>query len=83
MGYFIFKRSIQSLFSLVALVILVFFLSRLTGSPADLYLPQDATEAMRQQILARAENAYTVSAICQYVADTSSRYVLMPVRFAS
>jgi peptide/nickel transport system permease protein len=49
MGYFIFKRSSQSLFSLVALVILVFFLSRLTGSPADLYLPQDATEAMRQQ----------------------------------
>ena len=44
MGYFIFRRSIQSLFSLVALVILVFFLSRLTGSPADLYLPQDATE---------------------------------------
>ena len=49
MGYFIFRRSIQSLFSLVALVILVFFLSRLTGSPADLYLPQDATEEMRQQ----------------------------------
>ncbi|PZQ48214.1 MAG: ABC transporter permease [Rhodovulum sulfidophilum] len=49
MGYFIFRRSIQSLFSLVALVILVFFLSRLTGSPADLYLPQDATDAMRQQ----------------------------------
>ena len=33
----------------MALVILVFFLSRLTGSPADLYLPQDATEEMRQQ----------------------------------
>lgn len=49
MGHFIFRRSIQSLFSLVALVILVFFLSRLTGSPADLYLPQDATDAMRAQ----------------------------------
>ena len=49
MGYFIFRRSIQSLFSLLALVILVFFLARLTGSPADLYLPQDATEEMRQQ----------------------------------
>lgn len=53
MGYFIFRRSIQSLFSLVALVILVFFLSRLTGSPADLYLPQDATEAMRAQFNAQ------------------------------
>lgn len=43
MGNFIFKRSLQSIFSLVMLIVLVFFLARLTGSPADLYLPPDAT----------------------------------------
>jgi peptide/nickel transport system permease protein len=49
MGSFIYKRSLQSLFSLAMLVILVFFLARMTGSPADLYLPQDATAEMREQ----------------------------------
>ncbi len=46
---FIRKRSMASLISLVGLVVLVFFLSRLTGDPTDLYLPIDATDAMRQQ----------------------------------
>ena len=49
MGGFIFKRSMQSVFSLIALIILVFFLARLTGSPADLYLPQDASLEVRHQ----------------------------------
>jgi len=49
MGSFIYKRSLQSLFSLAMLVMLVFFLARMTGSPADLYLPQDATAEMREQ----------------------------------
>ncbi|MBB6466588.1 ABC transporter permease [Aminobacter carboxidus] len=49
MGNFIYKRSLQSLLSLALLIILVFFLARLTGSPADLYLPLDATEEMRDQ----------------------------------
>lgn len=43
LGNFIFKRSLQSIFSLIVLIVLVFFLARLTGSPADLYLPPDAT----------------------------------------
>ncbi|MBW6424404.1 ABC transporter permease [Rhizobium sp. XQZ8] len=47
MGSFICKRSFQSLISLIVLVMLVFFLARLTGSPADLYLPQDASAAVR------------------------------------
>jgi peptide/nickel transport system permease protein len=35
--------------SLVGLIILVFFMARLTGSPADLYLPIDAPNEMREQ----------------------------------
>lgn len=37
-----------SLISLLGLVILVFFLSRLTGDPAALFLPVDASEDMRE-----------------------------------
>ena len=46
---FIRQRALASLISLLGLVILVFFLSRLTGDPAALFLPIDATEEMRQQ----------------------------------
>lgn len=53
MGGFILKRSLQSVFSLSALIVLVFFLARLSGSPADLYLPVDATDEMRAQFNAR------------------------------
>lgn len=34
----------------------------------------DAMETMRQQVLAKAENAYAVTAICQYRATVSSRF---------
>lgn len=44
-------RILQSLISLAGLVILVFFLVRLTGNPADLYLPDDATAAQRQAFI--------------------------------
>lgn len=43
MGKYVFGRSMQSIISLVVLVILVFFMARMTGSPAALYLPPDAT----------------------------------------
>ena len=46
---FIRQRAIASLISLLGLVVLVFFLSRLTGDPAALFLPIDATEEMRRQ----------------------------------
>lgn len=46
---FIRQRAFASLISLLGLVVLVFFLSRLTGDPAALFLPIDATEEMRQQ----------------------------------
>ncbi len=49
MQRFIRKRAFASLLSLLGLVVAVFFLSRLTGDPAALFLPVDATEEMRQQ----------------------------------
>ncbi|MDS9469769.1 ABC transporter permease [Paracoccus sp. MBLB3053] len=49
MKSFIGKRAVASAISLVGLVILVFFLSRLTGDPTDLYLPIDATQEMRDR----------------------------------
>ncbi|WP_395541223.1 ABC transporter permease [Neotabrizicola sp. sgz301269] len=49
MGRFIRQRAFASLISLLLLVVAVFFLSRLTGDPASLYLPSEASEEMRQQ----------------------------------
>lgn len=43
------KRALWSAISLFALVVAVFFMSRMTGSPADLYLPLDAPTEMRVQ----------------------------------
>jgi len=44
---FLGKRAVASAISLVGLVILVFFLSRLTGDPTDLFLPENATQEAR------------------------------------
>ena len=49
MGKLIGQRAIASLLSLLGLMVLVFFLSRLTGDPAVLFLPIDASEAMKAQ----------------------------------
>ncbi|WP_421952342.1 ABC transporter permease [Pelagibacterium sp.] len=46
------QRAIASLLSLIVLMVMVFFLSRLTGDPAALFLPIDATEEMKQQFRA-------------------------------
>lgn len=46
---FLGKRILWSAGSLIGLVILVFFMARLTGSPADLYLPIDAPNEMREE----------------------------------
>ena len=45
---FLGKRALASAISLVGLVILVFFLSRLTGDPTDLYLAVDASQESRE-----------------------------------
>jgi peptide/nickel transport system permease protein len=49
MGAFLSKRAVASAVSLFGLVILVFFLSRLTGDPTALYLPLDASLESREQ----------------------------------
>ena len=46
------QRAIASLLSLIVLMVMVFFLSRLTGDPAALFLPIDATEQMKEQFRA-------------------------------
>lgn len=46
---FIRKRAVASLISLIGLVVMVFFLSRLTGDPAALFLPVEASEEMKIQ----------------------------------
>ena len=49
MGSFIAQRSLQSLIRSRGLIIAVFFLARLTGDPANLYLPIDASVEARQE----------------------------------
>lgn len=46
---FLGKRAVASAISLLCLVVLVFFLSRLTGDPTALYLPVDASLESREQ----------------------------------
>lgn len=46
---FLGKRALASGISFVGLVLLVFFLSRLTGDPTSLYLPLDASEEIKNQ----------------------------------
>jgi len=70
MKSFISKRALASGVSLIGLVVLVFFLSRLTGDPTDLYLPLDASTEMRDQF--REMHGFNDPLIVQfgrYVAD--------------
>ena len=46
---FLIKRAATSAVSLLILVILVFFLVRLTGDPASLFLPLDASEEAKEK----------------------------------
>lgn len=48
MGRYVARRLIQSLFVIVAVIMLVFVLARLTGDPADLYLPLHASQELRE-----------------------------------
>lgn len=52
MRSFLGKRAIASAISLAGLIVLVFFLSRLTGDPTDLYLPLNATQEARDNFRA-------------------------------
>ncbi len=69
---FIRKRALASLVSLMGLVVLVFFLSRLTGDPAALFLPVDATEEMRVQFReVHGLNDPLLTQFGRYVVDLS------------
>lgn len=46
---FIRKRAMASLISLIGLIVMVFFLSRLTGDPAALFLPVEASAELKNQ----------------------------------
>jgi peptide/nickel transport system permease protein len=48
MRKFLGKRAMASALSLLVLIVMVFFLSRLTGDPTQLYLPEDASLAARE-----------------------------------
>jgi peptide/nickel transport system permease protein len=43
LGAYLGRRTLHSLISLIGLIVLVFFLARLTGDPTNLYLPLDAS----------------------------------------
>tara|TARA_R110002167_G_scaffold228618_1_gene433719 strand:- start:319 stop:1233 length:915 start_codon:yes stop_codon:yes gene_type:complete len=49
MRHFIGKRAFASALSLLGLIVLVFFLSRLTGDPTSLFLPLDASLESRER----------------------------------
>jgi len=53
MQRYIVRRFLQSLVVLVVLALVVFALARVTGNPADLLLPEDATRADRADLLAK------------------------------
>ena len=53
MGPYLRRRALHSAFSLVGLIILVFFLVRLTGDPTNLFLPIDASLETRQEFAER------------------------------
>lgn len=50
---YITRRALHSVIALVGLLMLVFFLSRLTGDPASVLLPVDATTEQRQEFAIR------------------------------
>ncbi|WP_457092514.1 ABC transporter permease [Microvirga sp. P5_D2] len=52
MGAYLWKRIAYSLVSLIGLIVLVFFLARLTGDPTDLFLPMDSTQQVREEFAA-------------------------------
>ncbi|MBL6945519.1 MAG: ABC transporter permease [Rhodospirillales bacterium] len=53
MGTYLIRRAVHSFFALAGLLILVFFLARLTGDPTNLYLPLDATLETRAEFAER------------------------------
>jgi peptide/nickel transport system permease protein len=53
LGEYISRRTLASAWALIGLIVLVFFLARLTGDPTNLYLPFDASLEMRESFRQR------------------------------
>ncbi|MCB2055844.1 MAG: ABC transporter permease [Geminicoccaceae bacterium] len=64
MGAYLGRRTLQSLIALAGLVVLVFFLARLTGDPTNLYLPLDASLEARAEF--RAKHGYDDPFLVQF-----------------
>jgi peptide/nickel transport system permease protein len=62
--WFVIRRALNSVIALVGLLIAVFFLTRMTGDPASLYLPDMATAAERAAFAEK--NGYADSIIIQF-----------------
>ena len=67
---YVLRRLLQSMFAFVGLLALVFFLTRMTGDPSYLYLPQNANEAQRAAFSAQhGFNDPVVVQFGRYVGD--------------
>lgn len=74
MTRFIVKRALDSTVALLGLLVVVFFLTRMTGDPAALYLPETATAEARHEFAVR--NGYADPVPIQF-----GRYVLGLLHF--
>lgn len=74
MNSFIGRRSLSSAISLLGLIVLIFFLSRLTGDPTGLYLPLDASQEAR-------ENFREIHGLNDPLIEQFGRYVLDILQF--
>jgi peptide/nickel transport system permease protein len=67
---FLIKRVLYSGLSMIGLIVLVFFLARLTGNPADLYLPIEASSEARHAFSqAHGFNDPAMVQFARFVAD--------------
>lgn len=78
MTRFIVRRALDSTFALLGLLVVVFFLTRMTGDPASLYLPETVTAEVRHEFAVR--HGYADPVIYQF-----GRYVwgLMQLDFGT
>ncbi len=74
MGSYLRRRALHSVLSLIGLIVLVFFLVRLTGDPTNLFLPLDASLETRQEF--RERHGFDEPLIVQF-----GRYVQGLARF--
>ena len=81
---FILRRMFNSLLSLAVLITLIFFFARLTGNPTDLYVPQDTSEEVRNQIAEeRGFNDPVMTQFVQFLSDLSRGDLGDSLRFAT